>query len=131
MGSHWAHGGRRPLRCQETSRRRSGQQPRPPYRTRGKSCSLPLRVLSVFTPSRVSFPFASCRDKPSPVEMFQPICPFVYPSRPPSFGPFASLLFIVYVLAVSGNDLANTIAKVWSLSALNYPRAVQVRTCQR
>src|SRR5882724_5018300 len=47
MGSHWVHGGRHPPRCRERSRRRSGQQPRRPYRTRGKSCSWPLRVLSL------------------------------------------------------------------------------------
>jgi hypothetical protein len=47
------------------------------------------------------------------------------------FGSFASLLFIVYGRAVSGNDPANTIAKVWSLNALNYPKAAEVRIRQR
>ena len=46
-GSHWVHGGRHPPRCRERSRRRSGQQPRRPCRTIGKSCSWPLLVLSL------------------------------------------------------------------------------------
>ena len=40
------HGGRRLPRCRGRSWRRSGRQPRRPYRTRDKSRSLPLRVLS-------------------------------------------------------------------------------------
>ena len=47
------HGGQHPPRSQETSRRRSGRQPRRPYRTIGKSCSWPLLVLSRL----VSHPF--------------------------------------------------------------------------
>src|SRR3954468_22996267 len=46
MDSHWVQDGWRPPSCPERSRRRSGRQPRRPYRTRYRSCSLPLRVLS-------------------------------------------------------------------------------------
>src|SRR5438552_182025 len=47
MDSHRAHGGRRPRRCREKFRRRSGQPPPHPCHTKGKSCSWPLRVLSL------------------------------------------------------------------------------------
>src|SRR6266511_5889913 len=49
MGSHRVHGGWHPPCCRERSRHKSEQRPRHLYRTRDKSCSLPLHVLS---PSR-------------------------------------------------------------------------------
>src|SRR2546425_3324174 len=46
MGSHRVHGGWHPPCCRERSRNKSEQRPRHLYRTRDKSCSLPLHVLS-------------------------------------------------------------------------------------
>src|ERR1700738_3184145 len=47
MGSHRVHGGWHPPCCRERSRHKSEQRPRHLYRTRDKSCSLPLHVLSL------------------------------------------------------------------------------------
>src|SRR5437764_4615522 len=47
MGSHRVHGGWHPSCCRERSRHKSEQRPRHLCRTRDKSCSLPLHVLSL------------------------------------------------------------------------------------
>src|SRR4029077_14528798 len=48
MGSHRVHGGWHPPCCRERSRHKSEQRPRHLYRTRDKSCSLPLHVLCFY-----------------------------------------------------------------------------------
>src|SRR4051812_21734653 len=46
MGSHRVPGGWHPPCCRERSRHKSERRPRHPYRTKRKSCSSPLHVLS-------------------------------------------------------------------------------------
>src|SRR5712672_4050673 len=124
MGSHRVHGGWHPPCCRERSRHKSEQRPRHPCRTRHKSCSLPLHVLSLETGWALQIP-----PNPDQISPFRNVATALPQKRPRGF-PAGAIPTVDFLLHHPAASVKKTDAAGWCRrkSTVHHPAASVKKT---